>query len=345
MDNNFINIEDINRLRELIDGAEKIAITAHFSPDGDALGSSLGLMHMLKAIGKKACVVVPDDYPKQLFFLPGISDVIIFCRNQKKAKETLNQSDLIFCLDYNEPERIDRMAGDLLCSPAVKVLIDHHSNPSDFCDVAISFPKKSSTCILLFQVLWQLGMYEKMPLDSATCIMAGMMTDTGNFSYNSNDIDIYETIILLIKKGVNRDELSKKLFDVLSESYLRIHGYAISKKMQLWKDGGAALITLTRDELNRFRYSRGDTEGLVNKPLSIPGIKYCVFLREEDKYIKVSMRSIGDFPCNAVCKKHFNGGGHLNAAGGEFYGSMEQAVTVFKSIIPENKKLYIDKKG
>lgn len=198
--------------------------------------------------------------------------------------------------------------------------------------------------MLLFQVLWQLRLYDKVSTDAATCILAGMMTDTGNFSYNANDPEIYEIIALLLKKGADRDHLSRLLFNVFSESNLRINGYAISKKMQVWKDDGASLITLTREELNRFHYSKGDTEGLVNKPLSIPGVIYSAFLREEERYIKVSMRSVGDFPCNEICEKYFNGGGHLNAAGGEFYGSMEQAVAVFKSIIPENKKLYINKK-
>lgn len=339
MDNNIVNTEILIRLRELIAGAGKVAITAHISPDGDAIGSSLALMHLLKAMGKEVNVVVPDDYPKQLSFLPGIHEVVIFCKNLKKAKECLSNADLIFCLDYNAIQRIDRMAPVLLDSPANKILIDHHIDPSDFCTVTVSYPEKSSTCMLLFQVLWQLGMYDMMPLESATCITAGMMTDTGNFTYNANDPEIYEVLALLMKKGVDRDELSRLLFNVFSESCLRLNGYAISK-MHLWRDEGAALITLTREELNRFHYSRGDTEGLVNKPLSIPGIIYSVFLREEERYIKVSMRSVGDFPCNEICEKHFNGGGHKNAAGGEFYGSMEQAVTVFKSIIQENKKLY-----
>lgn len=344
MDNIIVNIEDLNLLKEYIGAAKKIAITAHVSPDGDAIGSSLGLMHLLKAIGKEVSIVVPDDYSKQLSFLPGIKNIIIFCKNLKKAKQVLDNADLIFCLDYNDSIRIDRMAPDLLASSASKVLIDHHLDPVSFCDVTISYPDKSSTCMLLFQVLWQLEMYDIMSTEAATCIMAGMMTDTGNFSYNANDPQIYEIIALLLNKGVDRDELSRRLFNVFSESNLRINGYAISKKMQVWKNEGASLITLTREELNRFHYSKGDTEGLVNKPLSIPGVVYSVFLREEERYIKVSMRSIGDFPCNVVCENHFNGGGHKNAAGGEFYGSMEQAVAVFRSILPENKKLYIENK-
>lgn len=344
MEKNNINISELDSLRELISGAERIVITAHMSPDGDAVGSSLGLMHVLRNLGKNVRVVVPDDFSKQLAFLPGSNDIIIYCRNLKKAKETLHDADLIFSLDYNDSPRIDRMASDLLEAKGRKVMIDHHLDPAGFCDVIISHPEKSSTCMLLFQVLWQLGLYDKVSTDAATCILAGMMTDTGNFSYNANDPEIYEIIALLLKKGADRDHLSRLLFNVFSESNLRINGYAISKKMQVWKDDGASLITLTREELNRFHYSKGDTEGLVNKPLSIPGVIYSAFLREEERYIKVSMRSVGDFPCNEICEKYFNGGGHLNAAGGEFYGSMEQAVAVFKSIIPENKKLYINKK-
>lgn len=343
-DYNILNINDLERLQKYIANSDKIAITAHMSPDGDAVGSTLGLMHLLKNLGKEAQVVVPDDFSKQLSFLPGADSIIIYCRNLKKAKETLSEADLIFCLDYNDTPRIDRMAPDLIDSKATKVLIDHHIDPADFCDILISYPEKSSTSMLLFQVISQLGLYDKLSKDAATCILAGMMTDTGNFSYNANDPDIYEIVALLLRKGVDRNYLSRMLFNVFSESCLRINGYALAKKMQVWKNEKAVLITLTRDELNRFHYSRGDTEGLVNKPLSIPGIIYSVFLREEERYIKVSMRSLGDFPCNEICAKYFNGGGHTNAAGGEFFGSMEQAVTVFKSILPENKRLYIDKR-
>lgn len=332
------------RLLALIDNADNVVITAHMSPDGDAMGSALGLWHVLKSSGKKVKVVVPDDITKQLSFLPGFKEVVVYCRNKDKAIEIVNEAQLIFCLDYNDFARIDRLAPAVESAVAKKVMIDHHLNPTDKCDITISYPDHSSTCALLYEVLTALGYDDKIDSDTANCILTGMMTDTGNFSYNANDPDIYPIVGQLIKKGADKNRLNKLLFDTFTESYLRINAYAIYKKMKLYKEYGAALITLTRDELNMHHYKRGDTEGLVNKPLAIPGIVYSVYLREEERYIKVSMRSVGNFPCDEICSKYFNGGGHMNAAGGEFSGSMEQAVEVFKSILPINKKQYINKK-
>lgn len=340
----IIDNDKIQSLSRHLEKAQKVVITAHMSPDGDAIGSTLGLWHVLKQAGISATVVVPDDYTKQLSILPGVKEIVIFSRHKQMAVSLLAEADLIFCLDYNDKMRIDRLGQYVADSPAHKIMIDHHLEPSDLCQLTISYPEMSSTCMLLYIVLCQAGMSNYINSDAATCILAGMMTDTGNFSYNANDPDIYPIIGQLIQAGANHDLLVKQLFDTFGESYLKIQGYAVSKKMQIWKEYGAALITLTRDELNMMHYSKGDTEGLVNKPLAIPGVVYSVFLREEERYIKVSMRSIGDFPCDQICSKYFGGGGHVNAAGGEFYGSLAQAVEVFKSILPINKKMYIDKK-
>lgn len=342
----MINVDDniSARLRDLIETAENVVITAHMSPDGDAMGSSLGLWHVLKSMGKKATVVVPDDITRQLAFLPGFKEVVVYCRNKAAASGVVKDAELIFCLDYNDFARIDQLAPSVEQSQAKKVMIDHHLNPSGECDLTISSPGHSSTCMLLFEVLNAIGLGDKIDKNAAECILTGMMTDTGNFSYNANDPDIYPVIGELIRKGADKNTLNKRLFDTFSESHLRINAYAIYKKMKVFKEYGAALITLTRDELNMHHYSRGDTEGLVNRPLAIPGIVYSVFLREEERYIKVSMRSVGNFPCDEICSKYFNGGGHLNAAGGEFPGSMAQCVEVFKSILPANKKQYIDRK-
>ncbi len=342
----MIHIDDTitGSLRNLIDTSDNVVITAHMSPDGDAMGSALALFHVLKSMGKKVTVVVPDFITKQLSFLPGFKEVVVYCGNKAVATEIVREAGLIFCLDYNDFVRIDQLAPSVEASTAKKVMIDHHLNPSDKCDITISSPEHSSTCMLLFEVLRIIGLGDRIGQDAANCILTGMMTDTGNFSYNANDPDLYPIIGELIKKGADKNKLNKLLFDTFSESHLRINAYAIYKKMKIFKEYGASLITLSRDELNIHHYSRGDTEGLVNRPLAIPGIVYSVFLREEERYIKVSMRSVGDFPCDEICSKYFNGGGHLNAAGGEFPGSMAQAVELFKSILPANKKLYIDKK-
>lgn len=337
----IIDTKNIRNLAKLLDEASNVVITTHMSPDGDAIGSSLALWHVLEAMGKSAKVIVPDEPSKQLSFLPGFKEMVVFSRYTIFAKELIANADLIFALDYNGAKRIDRVAKPVEEASAPKVMVDHHLDPEPFCDITISLPGQSSTCAVLFRTLAQLEYLDIVDDKAASCLMSGMMTDTGNFSYNANDPELYLIVARLIEMGANRDDLSRRLFDTFSESYLRIQGYATSRKMEVNKDMGAALIWLTREELNRMHYTRGDTEGLVNRPLAIPGIHYSVFLREEEHYVKVSMRSVGDFPCDAICSKYFGGGGHKNAAGGEFRGSMEQAIEVFHRILPENKKLYI----
>ena len=335
----ILSSAEAKSLSNLVAEAENIIITTHMSPDGDAMGSALGLAHVLTYMGKTARVVVPDDPSKQLMFLPGAKEAVVYCKYHAFAEQLISEADLIFCLDYNALSRIDRVANCVREAKAHKVLIDHHLEPESFCDITISHPEISSTCMLLFMVLCSLELYAAIDQDAATCILAGMMTDTGNFSYNANDPRIYFIVSRLIEKGADKNDLSHRLFDTFSEWCLRLNGYALSKKMEVWKEYHAALITLTRDELNRFHYTRGDTEGLVNRPLAIPGIAYCAFLREEERYIKVSMRSVGEFPCDEVCAKYFGGGGHKNAAGGEFRGSMQQCIDVFKSLLQDNLKL------
>ncbi len=336
-----IDKNDITRLRQSIDSANSVAITAHMTPDGDATGSALGLCHVLGNLGKDAKVVVPDRPSLQLKFLSGFKYVETYSENPEFATRLLHSADLIFCLDYNEPSRIDRMAPALEGATAPKVLIDHHLHPSEFCDISISRPEMSSTCELLFNVLCAMELYDAIDRPSAECLLAGMMTDTGNFTYNSNNPDTYRIVARLIEKGANRDRLSKLLFDTYTLDCMRLNAYAIYKKMKVWEDKGAALITLDREEMNSLGYKRGYTEGLVNKPLAIEKVIYSIFLRQEDDYVKVSMRSKGNFPCNVVCSEHFNGGGHLNASGGEFYGTMDQCVALVESLLDTNYAKYI----
>jgi phosphoesterase RecJ-like protein len=334
----------IKSLKPLLHNAQRVVITCHMSPDGDAVGSSLALMHVLSDMGKEAMVVVPDAPNASLLVLPGAKDIVDASRYGDFAKELFEKSDLIFCLDFNEPKRVDRLADILTAAKAPKVLIDHHEHPDDFCQVMLSYPEMSSTCYLLFRVLCRLELFNVIDRNAAECLLAGMMTDTGNFSYNAADPEIYIVVSELMKKGADKDKLYKQLFTTVSADCLRLNGYALSQRMRIFQEGHAAMISLTRNELNRYHYVKGDTEGLVNKPLGIPGIVYSAFLREESDYVKVSMRSNGNFPVNKVCKEYFGGGGHLNAAGGEFRGTLEEAMNLFASIVDENKKRYIDNK-
>lgn len=320
----FIPESSLEKARTLIDGARSVVLVCHMTPDGDALGSMLCLQKVLMAKGKRARCVVPDMPPASLQFLPGVSAIMVASSNEGYAAKILSTVDLVICLDFNDAKRIDRLGSALLSSRAPRIVIDHHLNPVLKANVMISFPEKSSTSALVFHFLEGLGWLDDMDADSATCCCAGMMTDTGNFSYNSNDPDLYRILSVLVAKGVDKDALYRKLFNTNSESRVRIMGFGQYARMELFPDHGAALITLSRDELNELHYRPGDTEGLVNVPLSIPGIRYSIFLRQnEPDYVKVSMRSVGDFSVKELCEKHFGGGGHLNAAGGECRMSLE----------------------
>lgn len=330
----------MRRLHRLLADARKVAIICHVGPDGDAVGSSLALAHVLGLLGKEARCIIPDATSSLLMRLPEAKELVDACRHADFARTLMLDADLIFCLDFNEPKRVDRMAETLLAAKAPKVMIDHHERPSDFATVAISHPEMAATCYLLFRVLCRLELLPYIDPTAATQMLAGIMTDTGGLSYNCDDPELYEVVAELLRRGADRPGLQKLLFNTVSENSLRLNAYAIDRKMEVDKEAGAALITLSRSELNRYHYSKGDTESLVNRPLAIPGVVCSCFMREEEHYIKVSMRSQGDFPVNEICAEHFGGGGHINAAGGEFHGSLEDAAAAFRALI-KNKKKYI----
>lgn len=337
----IINDVHVRELRRMLNVAQNIVITCHVSPDGDAVGSSLCLLHLLHRMGKEAHVVTPDMIPSSLTFLPGLKDVVVFTRQELMAKHFMENADLIVCLDFNALYRVDRLSTLLKEAKAKKVLIDHHLEPEDFADLTISYPKMSSTCELLFRLIYATGLMKFMSKWSATCLYTGMMTDTGNFTYNSNDPDLYLMIAELLRFGIDKDNIYNMAMNTFSVDRLRLMGYALSEKMELFPEVGGALIELTHEELVKFHYQRGDTESLVNRPLAIPGIYWSIFLRDDVEYIKVSARSTGDFAVNGYCEQYFSGGGHKNAAGGEFRGSMEDARSLVYDIVAnlkENKK-------
>ena len=337
MINRVVSGKEIKGLAKLLSESNKIVITCHVSPDGDAVGSSLGLYHLLVDLGKDVKIVTPDAPPQSLKFLNSWNEIVSYARYTDFGNKLLDSADLIFCLDYNALYRVDRMSEALRKSAARKVMIDHHLQPEYFCDVTISYPNMSSTCELLFRVLCELGLYEEISSVSAECIYAGMMTDTGNFSYNSNDPNIYIIISELLKKGINKDKIYQLAMNTKSADAIRLNGYAVSEKMQIFPESKAALITLTREELEKYNYQKGDTEGLVNMPLSDPDVVWSCYMREEEGYIKISARSKGHFAVNQICELYFGGGGHRNAAGGEFRGTLDEAIVTFKKILAQKE--------
>lgn len=340
--NRLLDENKIKELRKLLETCDNIVITSHIAPDGDAMGSSLGLAGVLNAIGKTVKVITPDMPPRNLMFLHGAKEIVVYSKYSEFAEKLIHDADLIFALDFNDLKRIDKVGDAVASATAPKVMIDHHLMPSDFVDVKISHPEVSSTSMLVFRVLCRLELFPYIDKNVAACIFTGMMTDTGNFSYNSNDPDLYVVISELLKKGINKDAIYSKVYNSNTADRLRLNGYAIAQKMKVYENYRGALITLTRDELNSFHYQKGDTESLVNMPLSVPELVFSFFLREENDYIKVSSRSKGNFPVNKICEDHFNGGGHKNAAGGEFFGSMDDAIARFEQVIPDYLHLIED---
>lgn len=338
----IIDEKQIHKAKTLIDSAEQILVVTHATPDGDAIGSSLAAMHVLGALGKDVKVLVPDTYLAQLRVLPGAKEIVDAARYPDFAARLLEQAQLVLCLDFNEPSRVSRLEPLLRACKAPKILVDHHLNPGLDAEVVVSHPQMSSTCYLLFRFFCRLELFNLIGRQAAQCLLAGMMTDTGNFSYNCDDPELFTVVAELIRKGADKEQLYRQLFNTFSENCLRLNAYALLSKMEVFAEYGAALITLTREELNRFHYVKGDTEGLVNRPLAIPGIRYSAFMRQETDCIRVSMRSVGDFPVNKVCSDHFGGGGHLNAAGGDFHGTIKEAADFFKSLLEENKNKYLN---
>ena len=337
---------EVDHVEKWFERAEKIVIVSHVSPDGDAIGSSLGLYHFLTSQEKTVNVIVPNAFPEFLHWMPGAKEVIVYDKYKEYADKLINEADVLCCLDFNVLSRIDEMEEVVKNTPARKMMVDHHLYPGDFCRITISHPEISSTSELVFRLICQLGNFSDITKEGAECIYTGMMTDTGGFTYNSNDREIYYIISELLSKGIDKDEIYRKVFNTHSEGRLRLMGYVLYDKMQVFPEFNSALIWLDASEQKRFQYKKGDTEGFVNIPLSIKDVRFSVFLREdtEKKMIKVSLRSVGTFPCNKVASEFFNGGGHLNASGGEFYGTMEEAINLFKQALVKYQELLLAKK-
>ena len=328
---NIMTKSECSMLRSLIADATSIVICCHQNPDGDALGSSLGWAEYLRTLDKESVVIVPDMFPDFLQWLPNTEKIVRYDKHVEQADLLLKTADVIFCLDFNTASRTDKMCDTLLESKAKKVLVDHHLGPDLDTVLTISHPEASSTSELIFRIVWQLDDFEKQHKKFAIPIYCGMMTDTGGFTYNSSDPDIFFIISQLLTKGINKDKIYRNVFHNFSENRLRMQGYVMLEKLVVDQQRHASYFTLTRQDLKRFHFMKGDAEGLVNMPLQIKGLKFSVSLREDtekENLVWVSLRSVDDFPCNKVAEQFFNGGGHLNASGGRLYCSMEEAVKI-----------------
>ena len=334
---NIFNAPELEKLKTVIEDNTFFELTCHAGPDGDAMGATLSMSHYLKALGKEALVIVPDAYPDFLAWMPEAQEIVRFDKYREKAELMIAAADVIFAMDYNAPSRVDDMGPLIIQAKAKKVLIDHHLQPEQFCDLNFSYPKLSSTCEVAFRLIHAMGGYEQLTKAACECIYAGMMTDTGNFSYGPCTQDVYLIISMLLQKEINKDRIYNKVFTNYSEGRLRLMGYVLYEKMRVFPEQHAALITLSRKEMARFNFNKGDSEGLVNIPLQMKGIYFSAFLREdtEKDLIRVSLRSQGTFPCNKFAAQYYNGGGHLNASGGQYEGTLNEAIQTFEKALTE----------
>ena len=327
-------------LHSVISSAQHVVLLTHQSPDGDAMGSSLAMYHYIKSLGKDAQVIVPNAFPDFLAWMPGADTVLLYDAQMAEANSSLEEADLVICTDFNAPSRIGTLGDKMLTLACPKLMIDHHLHPTDFADFIVSEPEASSTCELVYEVLSTLN--SQLSTDIATCLHTGLMTDTGNFSYNSNRPQIYSIISQLVAAGANKDEIYNAVFNQYSVERMKMVGYCLYQKMRVFPEHHTALIYLSRKELYRFNFQKGDAEGIVNMPLQSKDIHYSVFMREDkatpdemeknggiSTKIKLSFRSQGDRPVNIFASEVFNGGGHANASGGEFYGPLQDAVQLF----------------
>ena len=343
MNIDILNANQLAQLNQLISTAQTVLITCHKSPDGDAIGSSLGWAEYLRSLGKDPTVIVPDQYPDFLKWMPNTEKIVRYDKHKEKCDMLFKIADLVFCLDYNTPSRVDEMESSLVNTKAPRVLIDHHLDPNVPTVLTISQPEASSTSELIFRIVWQLGGFEQVSKQFAIPIYCGMMTDTGGFLYNSTRPEIYFIIGELLTKNIDKDKIYRNVYHNYSEDRIRMMGYVMYEKLVYVPEFHAAFYTLTKEEQKRFRFIKGDAEGLVNIPQQIKGLKLSISLREDsDKpnLIWVSLRSVDDFPCNKMAEEFFNGGGHLNASGGRVNGTMQDAVeTVKKALLAYENKL------
>lgn len=328
---------DVSEFRFWMGWADRYVILTHMGPDGDAIGSSLALYHYLRLKGKEVVVLVPDSAPDFLKWLPDADSIKVYADDPDASENLVYKADVLCCLDFNVVGRIGKVAASFLYSKAKKFLLDHHPFPGANYDVTLSHPEASSTSELVFHLICALGDFRLINTEIAQCIYTGIMTDTGALSYNSNTSLLFNIVSHLLDKGVDKDEIYRRVYNNYSEDRLRLQGFVLCDKMQVMQDKSTAIITLTDAELRRFNYKKGDTEGFVNMPLQINGVLMSAFFREDTELglIKLSFRSVGDVPCNRFSSDFFNGGGHMNAAGGEFRGTLDEAVERFMKGLDE----------
>ena len=331
------HIRLIYRLKKELSKPRRIVLTTHQGPDGDAMGASLALYHFLKKRGHDVLVMTPNDYPEFLHWLPSNDTVVNFMRQRALAEELIEKAEFVFHVDYNILARSADMTRFLYRCKAERVLIDHHPDPNMRSKYIFSETEVSSTCELLFGILkqWDASLIDR---TIATCLYTGIMTDTGSFCYRSTGAQTFAVAAELMNYGIDRAGIYDNVYDNYSENRMRLMGYCLNEKMEAFPQYRTALISLNLEEQQRYGFVIGDTEGFVNLPLSIKGLRFSAFFLEKEDKIKMSFRSKGNFSVNDFSKKHFGGGGHLNASGGDSKTPMNELIQQFRELLPLYEK-------
>jgi phosphoesterase RecJ-like protein len=334
-------MKNIQAFKTLIAQPKKAVIVTHFKPDADALGSSLGLAGFLKRKGHQVQVITPSDYPDFLAWMPGNEEVHAVtwdsAASLKTATDHINKADVIFCLDFSSLARINDLEKIVGAASATKVMIDHHLLPQDFAEFEQWDPEAASTAGLVYELIEQLGETQLIDHNIASCLYAGLMTDTGGFRHNNTRFREFQIASELVSFGASPHEIAKLIYDNNTIERLRLTGFVLSQKLKVLPEYRTAYMTLSHDELKQFGAQTGDTEGLVNYGLSIKGVKLSVLMYDRRDEIKLSFRSLGNFSSNEMARKHFEGGGHKHASGGTTRLSLEDTLQKFLRILPEYK--------
>lgn len=325
--------KDIIELQSYLSVPKNITIIAHRNPDGDALGSALGLRLYLEKKGHLIKIVMPSESPNTFSFLPHFYDVIVFDLKHDDARAALSNADCIFCLDFNGLDRVDKLGEVIEFSNAKKILIDHHLDPEPFADHMFSDIEASSTCELVYNFIEDMGDAGMIDEQIGNCLFTGIITDTGSFKYNTRP-NTYNVAAKLKTAGVDDYALQNHIHNSLKPKNLRLLGHCLANRMEIMEEYGAALIHLTRDDYSKFDIQRGDTEGIVNYMLMMKTVNVAAFITEQPTIVKISLRSKNDISVQEIATKHFNGGGHKNASGGALYASLEDVIAKFKRVIP-----------
>ncbi|MBC8321896.1 MAG: bifunctional oligoribonuclease/PAP phosphatase NrnA [Bacteroidetes bacterium] len=330
---------EISELKLLLNQKKKIVITSHTNPDGDAIGSSLAMYHYLTKLGNTVNIVLPNKFPNYYNWLTDSDKILIYEKQSKLSQKLLVEAEIIFSLDYNAISRLGALTEIVLGTSAKRILIDHHIDPEienfDYCHSTV---ETSSTGELIYDFITKAGDEKLIDKNIAEAIYTGIVTDTGSFSFSCNRPETYLITSKLISHGVNAEKIHKLIYDTYSENRLRLLGYAISNRMVVWEELHTALIYLTKSDLKKYNYKVGDTEGVVNYPLSMEKINMSVLITERDNKLRLSFRSKGDFSVNELAKAHFNGGGHKNAAGGKTSETIDELIDRLKTVMGDYKK-------